>query len=503
MHAGKREFGFTVVKMIIAPTRGLVATGACFARIPFFINLAVVYVLVAVYTLLPQSLEFPLLFVGFVASKTRRGHVGTFQHKPRFLVVLQRITALLKRIHRMAFGAIGRRNGITRKFAFVVILMAGRTGIMRKRIGHFFGDVAFFAIHRHVFAFEGKSRSIVVEFAFICHFSKRIFIVALGAVGAQSPFVGVFVAGITVGGQHTFPVLKNREWRGIHFMAFATICLFVFTFQGKQRFAVVEPAQAAFVLKGLFRVAFFTVITEVVFVRIVVATVAIFKSNTFKYLKLRTIFDLFFVAFDAVHIFVFPNQGKVGFVVVKLGGGGKFIGGMTLRAVVSQGFLVPVGMASIAVLNQSQKGFRAFFQARIADIIGLVALAAIDVFVAAGELIAGEVVFKIFLIKPHHVKFAAVVVAVAGSTIFAFYLRRGVVPHIPIDAVFDFLVAGHTFFIRQAVADVVALGAFRHAFQILVRIGQVARRQLSHCLCGEARDEKQYINNLPHVTCVF
>lgn len=82
MHAGKREFGFAVIKMVIAPTGRLVATGACFARIPFFINLAVVYVLVAVYTLLAQSLEFPLLFVGFVAGKTRRGHVGAFQHKP-------------------------------------------------------------------------------------------------------------------------------------------------------------------------------------------------------------------------------------------------------------------------------------------------------------------------------------------------------------------------------------------------------------------------------------
>lgn len=261
----------------------------------------------------------------------------------------------------MAFGTIGRRDGIPGKFAFVVILMAGRAGIVRERIGHFFGDVAFFAIHRHVFAFEGKSRSIVVEFAFICHFSKGIFIVALGAVGTQPPFVGIFVAGITVGRQHAFPVLKNREWRGIHFMAFPTIRLFVLAFQGKQRFAVVEPAQAAFVLKGLFGVAFFTIVSEVVFVRVIVATIAIFKSNTFKYLKLRAIFNFLFVAFDAVHIFVFANEGKVGFVVVKLSSRGKFIGGMALRAVVSQGFLVAVSMASIAVLNQSQKGFRAFF----------------------------------------------------------------------------------------------------------------------------------------------
>lgn len=131
------------------------------------------------------------------------------------------------------------------------------------------------------------------------------------------------------------------------------------------------------------------------------------------------------------------------------------------------------------------------------------ALETINIFVAAGEFVSGEVVFEIFLIKPHHIKFAAVVVAVAGRAIFAFYLRGGMVTHIPVDAVLDFLVAGHTFFIRQAVTDVVALGAFRHAFQVLVRIGQIARGQLRQNLRGEACDEKQYVDYLPHFTCVF
>jgi hypothetical protein len=82
-----------------------------------------------------------------------------------------------------------------------------------------------------------------------------------------------------------------------------------------------------------------------------VATVAIFKSNTFKYLKFRAIFNLFLVAFDTVYIFVFSDEGKVGFVVVKFGGGSKFIGGVAFGTIVSQGFLVAIGVAGVAVLG--------------------------------------------------------------------------------------------------------------------------------------------------------
>jgi hypothetical protein len=132
-----------------------------------------------------------------------------------------------------------------------------------------------------------------------------------------------------------------------------------------------------------------------------------------------------------------------------------------------------------------------------------VAFAAINIFVAAGEFVAGEVVFEIFLIKTHHVKFASVVVTVAGSAFLALYLRRGVVPHIPVDAILDFLVAGHTFVVRQLIPDVVALGTIRHALQAFVRVRQVAGRQLSNCLTRETGQKKQYIKNSLHVTCVF
>ena len=131
------------------------------------------------------------------------------------------------------------------------------------------------------------------------------------------------------------------------------------------------------------------------------------------------------------------------------------------------------------------------------------AFAAINIFVAAGEFIAGKVVFEIFLIKTHHVKFSTVVVAVATGAILAFYLRRGVVAHIPVDAVLDLLVAGHTFVVRQLIPDVVALGTIRHALQAFVRVRQVAGRQLSNGLTRETGQKKQYIKNSLHVTCVF
>jgi hypothetical protein len=88
----------------------------------------------------------------------------------------------------------------------------------------------------------------------------------------------------------------------------------------------------------------FTVGSEMVFVRIFMATVAIFERHIGKALKRQAVFYFLFMAFQALHQFVFAFQRKIGSIVVKLARWCKLFGRVAFRAIIPEGFLVVIGM---------------------------------------------------------------------------------------------------------------------------------------------------------------
>lgn len=289
---------------------------------------------------------------------------------------------------------------------------------MRQRIGHVFRFVAFFTVYRFVFALQRITGSIVVKSIQVSHFSERVFLVAIHTFVAEFVIVHILVAGNTIVCLHADPVLKNVLWRCGHGMAFPAIHLFVFPFQREFGGIVVKLVHAGPACKGLVVMAIFAVVSELVIVRVFVATVAVFERHIRKTLKLLAAPRFFFVAFEALHGFVFSCQRKIRPVVVKLARRNKLFIGMAFGAIIPQGFLVHVFVAIHTFVAQSQKGVLPFFQVDIFNQIRQMAFPAIDLFVRPLQFKTSLCVVEIFLIKPHHVEIAAVVIAMAFGTIF-------------------------------------------------------------------------------------
>lgn len=231
--------------------------------------------------------------------------------------------------------------------------------------------------------------------------------------------------------------------------------------------------------------------SQVKIVGVFVAAVAIAERNAGKLLKRFPRPGFFFVAGRAIHGFVFARQGKTGFVVVELSSGGKSRRGMAFGAIVGQGFLVVVFMAGIAIPLEAQESFTSFFQARVFHEIGFVALAAIDGFVRPCQFKSGQVVIEFIFVETDDIEIAAVVVAVAGETIFPFGLFGGMVTGAAIQPGFDLLVTVQAFFVGDFIAQNMAFCAIEYPFQMGVRLRQLARRNLGIHLYskkGEAKD---------------
>jgi hypothetical protein len=316
----------------------------------------------------------------------------------------------------------------------------------------------------------------MVESIEVSNFPKTVFIMAFGAVGSKTAFMYVFVAGVAIFGFHPVPILKNSERRGVEVVAFPAINRFVFAFERKKRFAMVELVQFPRPGERLFRVAFLAVGPQVIVVDILVATVAVGKCHTGKFLELLAVSRFFQMAFYTGHCFVFSGQRKIRFIVVKTGRRFECVGGMALRAVIPQRFLVSVGMAGYTILLQSQKSSLSFFQTRVCYVIRLVAFPAIYFFVCAGQFIACFGVIKRFFIEMNHLEIPSVVFIVASRAILISHVRTCVKTDIPVEPQFDFLVATEALVVWNLVSNIVATGAIGNAFQIFVRGGQVAGR---------------------------
>jgi hypothetical protein len=176
----------------------------------------------------------------------------------------------------------------------------------------------------------------------------------------------VFVASLTICGQHTQSVLKNIDGRSlVHFVAFPAVNFLVLAFQLEMGFAVVKFAQRTLIGEGLGVVAFLTIKTQMPLVLVLVTIGAAFERHIRKFLKLCPVADLFFVAFYAGHIAVFTRERKVGLVVVEFFGRVEFIGIVAFCAILAKRFLVGVFVAIHTFLPDTQKGVFLLFQFRL------------------------------------------------------------------------------------------------------------------------------------------
>ena len=277
VRAFQRKCGFTVVEAIVFPGGRDMALCTGFVGIPFFGNLPVMHIFMTIYAAHAKPFEFPFVIL-FVAGKTRRGNMRAIQREFGLGMLLQTICTFCKTLYRVARCTI-RCNDDAGKLPLMVIFVAGSTSIMRQRIGHMLRFMAFFTVNGLVFAFQRITGLVVVKSIQISHFSERVFLVAIHTFVAESVVVHILVAGNTIVCRHADPVLKNIQWRCGHGMAFPAIHLLVFPFQGEFGGIVVKFIHADPIGKGLVVVAIFAVVSEIVIVRVFVATVAVFERH--------------------------------------------------------------------------------------------------------------------------------------------------------------------------------------------------------------------------------
>lgn len=114
---------------------------------------------------------------------------------------------------------------------------------MRQRICHF-GFVTLAAINSRVFSLQLKTSEVVIECFRVQQFAKRIFCVALLAVGAQFSFVHIGVTQGTVIEILAFKVLEYIRcvYVSLQVVTLAAINLLMFSTQRESGLAVIEFA---------------------------------------------------------------------------------------------------------------------------------------------------------------------------------------------------------------------------------------------------------------------
>lgn len=368
--------------------------------------------------------------------------------------------------------------------------MAGVAGIVANGRGIAARRMAFSAIHCFVLAFQQKSGQRVVKVFHGTGGPEGIFVVAIGAVSAEFAFMNILVALGAILRARPDAVLKNGRRADVHGVAPGAVSLPVLSFQRKPGFPVVKLVKSRQRMERLLGMTLLAIVAQVVVVRILVAGVAVSGRYPCKLLEGFSVPDFFFMAFATGYRFVLSGQCKGGLVVVKFCGRRKGGSGMALGTIAGQSILVHIGVARGAFPAKSEIRFRALFQVAVLHIFRFMALPAIDGFVRAGQLEARQVVVEFVFIKTDDVEVAAVVIAVANRTILSFCFLGGMKACAVVDPGFYLLVAGQTFFVGYLIAQHVAFGTIEHAFQIGMRFGELARRDLGFDLTrGEQEQE--------------
>ena len=157
----------------------------------------------AIGTLLPQLSEYP--FFSFqMTGKTGGGQVGTIQGKVGGSMILEGEQAPLESLDRVAISAIAD-GALPCKLAFMIVSMAGGTGIVWQRVREAF-LVAIPAVHLLMFPQQSEFRQAVIETIQIIYPGKGFFAVAFGTGRSEFALVNILVALDTIRGQDAIAI---------------------------------------------------------------------------------------------------------------------------------------------------------------------------------------------------------------------------------------------------------------------------------------------------------
>lgn len=477
MRAAQGECGLFVIEMIDKPAFRPMAAGAILVGVIFFIDPALVYVVVAFDTSGAELHKLPFTIVVQMAGETGGSHVRAGERETCFFVLFKTEGAALKTVHGMAMAAI-RAATVLDKLPFVKIGMAGCAILVCQGFRHAAAGMALAAIYALVHAFEGEFGSVVVKIFPGAFAAKARFVVAFGAVGPKLSAVHIVVTSSTGRGGQAQAVLKNPAGTKRQVVALSAIDLLVPAFEGEMGTAVIKVFVAGKYRPTLFGVATFAVAAQILVVWVAVAVGTVGKGYAGKTLERFTGAGFLLVTIKTSHLGMFAEQGKVCFTVIKVCRRRKSRRVMAAGAIGGKRVLMDVRVAGSALLAEAQKGFFIVFVIGVLDMVGFMAIAAIGFPVRAAEFVACPIVVKTFFINPDHLKIPPVVFAVTVEAVFAAHLAGSVIPFPLLYPGIDGFVAFQALGTGDAFAQYMTFGTVEHSFQIGMRRRQFARGNL-------------------------
>ena len=193
------------------------------------------------------------------------------------------------------------------------------------------------------------------------------------------------------------------------------------SFQQESSGGVLEVSGSFNLVERNFRVALSAVLTKAIFVHVLVAVGATFMANALEHLEFRSLPGGGLVAFRTSHHFVFSQKPECSIVVLESGSGPETVVSVTGGTLHPTGSLVEVLVAICACLSKAQEGTATTTEFAVHDQLLIVALAAIDPFMSALELISSQPMIELLLIKTDHLELSAMVVVVARRTFLSLH----------------------------------------------------------------------------------
>lgn len=244
--------------------------------------------------------------------------------------------------------------------------------------------------------------------------------------------------------------------------------------EGEIRLIVVERIARPDHFERTFLVAFLTILTEFVFMHVLVTSVAVGIAQVSEALPHVAVHHFLLVAFLASQGFMLAQEGKMRFIVVEGLGIFKTVETVAIRAIGRHFALVVVVVAGQTGLVQSQIRRFLLFKVWIRDVLRIMAFGTIQRGMHALFDEAGLVVVEGFLVQVNQSESATMVFVVAGIAIFAQHVGGTVIPFLcRLIAAYN-RVTSQTIGVGHLVAHRMAFGTVADTFQVGVRIAQIA-----------------------------
>lgn len=174
-------------------------------------------------------------------------------------------------------------------------------------------------------------------------------------------------------------------------------------------------------VKGYFRMAFRTILSEFIFMDIFMTTGAIPKRDPLKDLCLLAISYFNLMAKLTIHLGMFPEKFEMGVIMIESGGRSELVEVMTGGTVTGKSAQVIIGMTGKTFTVKTQVGRGFFPDLIIRDELTFVTILAVCCSMLAFQLVSCKGVVEMFLIKPDHFEISAVMVVMTACTFLAFY----------------------------------------------------------------------------------